>query len=381
MAGDVRNLENSLWWAITVPQSLMLDDALSLSARYLYMQLQTQCGRVGGADGLDSAGDAGGPGGAGQTGSPNGPGGAYNRCAISLPDLMAATGIGSKVSLRQYRAELIRRGWLRLQRAAGPKRTCYNLQVPAARWPSLTLPAYLMRDLSLPIAAKCLYAFLTARNPAATTPLVMNQTDLADGLGVSTTTVRRSLRQLEPPGWVTVHRGPGRRTNAYLYNDVHRAWRQSVLERLRIRLRRAPHRGEALMREMLNVLVDDNRFEDNARPGFLRNPLTQELLEFDRWYVEARVAFEFNGPQHYRTTEKFPDPVQVRGQRARDLIKTALVMEQGIRLITVLPAQLSFDHLIQQIGGVLPLRKLRAEDPVVGFLVRASRAYRRRAVS
>lgn len=55
------------------------------------------------------------------------------------------------------------------------------------------------------------------------------------------------------------------------------------------------------MREYLSLMIDSGEFEDNAAPGFLVNPLTDERLQFDRFYPPG-VAFEFNGPQHYGAT-------------------------------------------------------------------------------
>lgn len=129
------------------------------------------------------------------------------------------------------------------------------------------------------------------------------------------------------------------------------------------------------MKELLNVIVADDTFQDNARPGFLVNPLTTERLEFDRWYPTAGVAIEFNGPQHYRATEDFPDLDQVRQQQARDLMKAALANEHNISLITVQPPELTIAILIEKVSGLLPIRELRFEDPVVRYLHRSSQGY------
>jgi len=145
------------------------------------------------------------------------------------------------------------------------------------------------------------------------------------------------------------------------------------------RLKREDHKGEALMKEMLSVLVADEHFQDNARPGFLVNPLTGERLEFDRWYINARVAFEFNGAQHYTATEHFPDEAEVRQQRARDLMKEALARQQGIRLVAVHSRDLTFQRLGKLAARFLPVRQPVSEDPVVKTLNRLSRAYIRRA--
>lgn len=69
------------------------------------------------------------------------------------------------------------------------------------------------------------------------------------------------------------------------------------------------------MKEFLSLVVDSDRYEDNATPGFLVNPFTRERLELDRFYPPS-VAFEFNGPQHYGATELFSEE-QATMQRGR----------------------------------------------------------------
>src|SRR5690606_2563656 len=94
------------------------------------------------------------------------------------------------------------------------------------------------------------------------------------------------------------------------------------LARVERRLAKEKFKGEGLMRALLSLLVDLDVFEDNASPGFLVNPLTDERLQFDRFYPPS-VAFEFNGPQHYGETELY-SAEHAREQRARDLIKIGI---------------------------------------------------------
>lgn len=104
----------------------------------------------------------------------------------------------------------------------------------------------------------------------------------------------------------------------------------------------APYLGEFLMRKLLDNTVASTTFMDNARPSFLRNPKTNQPLEYDRLYFEG-VAFEFNGEQHYSTTSEFPDPQALQERRTRDLIKVALSLENGITLVTVVDEDLSVE--------------------------------------
>lgn len=94
------------------------------------------------------------------------------------------------------------------------------------------------------------------------------------------------------------------------------------------------NRGEFLMRTYLDLRICDDRYVDHARPPFLTNPITQEPLEYDRYYL-CGVAFEFNGPQHYRTTTRFADTETIRANQARDLIKKGLSQDSRVTLITI----------------------------------------------
>ncbi|HLO02512.1 MAG TPA: hypothetical protein VK191_05355, partial [Symbiobacteriaceae bacterium] len=131
-------------------------------------------------------------------------------------------------------------------------------------------------------------------------------------------------------------------------------------------------------REYLSLLIDCDEFEENARPGFLINPLTDELMELDRYYPPS-VAFEFNGPQHYRTTALYAKESKLRTQQMRDLMKTGHCARRGITLVVVHAADLSLAGMQAKVADLLPLRNLLGHDPLIAFLERVSRPYRRKA--
>lgn len=91
------------------------------------------------------------------------------------------------------------------------------------------------------------------------------------------------------------------------------------------------------------------------------------------------MAFEFNGPQHYRPTEAYADPEQVRRTRLRDAVKVGLAQEMGIRVVIVRPEDLSYDGMRTRIEGLLPLREIPRDDPRVQFLMRVSLGYLNKA--
>ena len=57
--------------------------------------------------------------------------------------------------------------------------------------------------------------------------------------------------------------------------------------------------GEWLMKCILDIIVDDHDFRDNARPNWLVSGGGSGRFELDRWYRSAKVACDFHGSQHY----------------------------------------------------------------------------------
>ncbi len=131
------------------------------------------------------------------------------------------------------------------------------------------------------------------------------------------------------------------------------------------------------MREYLTLLVDSDDFEDDASPGFLVNPFSDERLELDRFYPPG-AAFEFNGPQHYGATDRFPDK-DVAKQRGRDHLKIGICMSKGIHLHGIHAEDLTLETMRRKAGAVLPLRDLSGHEPLVAFLEAVARRYRRAA--
>jgi len=167
--------------------------------------------------------------------------------------------------------------------------------------------------------------------------------------------------------------GRAKQLNICLRNPI-REEKARQISQLEADIKAAPNKGEALMRKVLDLVVPDTRFIDNYRPGFLRNPMTEQCLEYDRYY-EVGVAFEFNGPQHYGPTDRFPDPRNAAALRTRDLVKRGLSMENGITLITVRAADLSIDTICRMAEGHLAVRRPSKTDLYVVRLQAMLRRY------
>ncbi|HWI60356.1 MAG TPA: hypothetical protein VNT75_00815 [Symbiobacteriaceae bacterium] len=248
---------------------------------------------------------------------------------------------------------------------------------PAASGPTVPVPAALLTNRKLSPQAKVLYGILHL-TPGFHHPCGrFDYAGLASLAHSSRHTVGNALTELVQAEWIKldrVHRlaliefeltFPGRERG-----EVALAAAQTRLDRKDI-----PY-GEALMREYLSLLIDSDAFEDNVSPGFLRNPRTQELLQFDRFYPPD-VAWEFNGPQHYRKTRRFSAP-QVAVQRERDYIKMGICMERQITLVVVLPENLTLAAMQQKVPDRLPRRDLTGFDLLIGFLEHESNTYRQR---
>jgi hypothetical protein len=138
------------------------------------------------------------------------------------------------------------------------------------------------------------------------------------------------------------------------------------------------NKGEFLMKRYLDLRINSDEFVDNARPEFLVNPMTDEPLEYDRYYM-SRVAFEFNGPQHHGTTEAYPDEKALKEAKARDLFKKALSDKTGVKLITVTAEDLRPDVLGKLIPDDLPLNPIDEAGPHFKALVRICMAYAAKA--
>ena len=236
----------------------------------------------------------------------------------------------------------------------------------------ISLPADLARDLSVPAPAKGLYLVLVdlgGREESGADAISVAPGDLLRSTGwKDPKTLRRWLGVLERSGWIRAEQdGAG-------WRIALTTPREQALAGAMERLEAARFKGEALMREWLTLLVDREDYEDNARPAFLRNPLTGQLMEYDRFYPPS-VAFEFNGPQHYGTTEQFPDPRKARMREALDAIKLGLSVRHGVRVIVVHPRDLTLAGMRGKIEGILPVREVHEGDPVVQYLGKISTAY------
>jgi len=128
------------------------------------------------------------------------------------------------------------------------------------------------------------------------------------------------------------------------------------------------------MRSILSLIADGKECHDGSKPDFLVNPSTGNKLEFDRYYPFENVAFEFNGPQHYRPTGRFTKR-EVTAQRKRDAVKRKICKDKEVALVVVHGDDLSIPKMLKKIGDLLPRRALRGLKKTIRFLNECGRRY------
>lgn len=92
-------------------------------------------------------------------------------------------------------------------------------------------------------------------------------------------------------------------------------------------------RGEQLLRETLEKLY--NKAFPNTRPAWLVNPETGHPLELDCYNEELRLAFEYQGRQHYEPVTFFGGEEAHKKILRRDNTKRRICEQRGISLFEV----------------------------------------------
>ena len=74
----------------------------------------------------------------------------------------------------------------------------------------------------------------------------------------------------------------------------------------------------------------------SCRPIWLKNPKTKRKLEIDCYNEELRIGVEVNGEQHYNFIPHFHKTYDsFLKQKERDLMKSKMILDRGIKLIYV----------------------------------------------
>ncbi len=198
--------------------------------------------------------------------------------------------------------------------------------------------------------------------------------EISKRTGLHLKTVKRAVRALAQARWIAITQENRLAPIWFRLQHADQAYKEEVKRRLE----ESKYRGEALMRACLSLISDTRECEDGARPDFLENPSTGERMELDRFYPVDRVAFEFNGRQHYVAEGRFSKQ-DVVAQRKRDALKRQICKNQEVALVIIHAEDLSLTTMRKKVGDKLPRRTLRGFKQTIQYLKTYSQRYRKAA--
>lgn len=238
---------------------------------------------------------------------------------------------------------------------------------------STTIPVDLIRAAHVlrPQAILC-YGLLKALNRRLKGSFKWAQLQKLAGLDLRT--IKRAVRALVDARWMWIAQKNRRAPIYFGLRNADEAYKEEIARYLE----KAGFVGEALMRSYLSLVSNTDECHDGARPEFLVNPASGERMELDRYYPLHRVAFEFNGKQHYVPTERF-NKQQVAAQKKRDQLKQRICEGKGIKLIVVHPEDLSLVGILRKVGTLLPRKALRGFKETIRYLNFCAYRYRLRS--
>ena len=228
----------------------------------------------------------------------------------------------------------------------------------------------LHRDPSLTLVDALVYCTIARFDPTL-------YVQLANMSGLNERTARKSIRRLESAGWLRVEYASPRTRDSrvrFVLSAPHQV--QAAMAKI-IRRRRstAPRVGEYLMFVWLDLLVVSLAYQNNARPRFLANPPTGYAMEVDRLYFDEKVAFEFQGRQHFEETDLHQSRDKFLAQQTRDLTKQALCERAGVALVEITEEDLTYQGMVRKAGSHLRLRRIDRDGEVVRILTQLCGEY------
>jgi len=221
----------------------------------------------------------------------------------------------------------------------------------------LRVPTDLICDSRLSPSAKALYMSLMQIHPCTIR-------DLAAVSQMTRNTAITHLKKLAEVGWASI---TGPRNHRRIVPSRPLEIQKALAAQLRDKRPLLNPVGENLSKLVLDVVVDDDCYVDNARPHFLQDRETGEYLELDRWYYARRVGEEYEGYQHQGVTS-FANEQKVEEIRLRDARKLAMCEARGIPLVIVTEDDLSFDGILRKIPPQLPQAHFDRDDLYVKTL-------------
>ena len=239
------------------------------------------------------------------------------------------------------------------------------------------IPVALLTTAELSASARLLYGQLQGVPNFDSQVGSFTYSTLSRLTGTSVAPLKRAVAELVAAGWLTIAQATRKSPLSFTLRNPESTRLRARISVIRRTVRKAQHRGEALLREFLNILVALDDYADNASPDWLLNPYTQELMELDRYYPTAGVAVEFNGDQHYQETDlaTFEETVK---QVGRDAMKAFICRARGVELAVIRPEDLKLKSIDHKIPRHLPRRDLEGLEPLVAALEEMAAEHRER---
>lgn len=163
--------------------------------------------------------------------------------------------------------------------------------------------------------------------------------------------VRTAVQSLARFGWAKIG---GRSNKREVIPTVPESVDQARAWRVKDNRSRMPFAGEGLMKLALDVTVDSDDSQDNARLWQLQNPDTGQYLEVDRLYPKLQCGFEYMGIQHFKTTEALSGEEELAETQKRDEMKAEMCRTHRITLVTITEDDLSIDGVLAKLPAGLP---------------------------
>jgi len=187
-------------------------------------------------------------------------------------------------------------------------------------------------------------------------------------------TVFRAFSQLKSACWAVETRN-ARTNKRVLAASLPTRVQQQIADLIEGDRLNVTYVGEWLMQCWLDALVNSLDYLDNARPSWVRNIESGRRMEFDRHYRNPPVAFEFQGPQHFVTTQEFADKEKQQEQQRRDDRKAGICARHHVRFVEITAGDLALDRMLACIPLELPLRPYDENQPIIRTLARLSDGY------
>lgn len=103
------------------------------------------------------------------------------------------------------------------------------------------------------------------------------------------------------------------------------------------------HKSENFCRKIIEGFF--NAKFTKIRPLWLRNTVTNKKMELDGFNEKLKIAFEYNGQQHYSFTPPFHASIEdLKEGIQRDRLKRRLCKKNGVLLITIPPLNTKYRH-------------------------------------